>query len=222
MSQRVTEAEVHEAMREIDAEGKKVTAPEIRSRLGRGSFTTITKYMQSYDAEPDDGPDDYPDPPIAAVNVLWRAAYGEAWKLYDIALKQARDRIAELNDTERQLTKALDDMSTMLDATKRQAGDATQLRAMLADCQAQLSASERTNELLRHERAEMLAQLRPPAEKPQKPDKRQQSLLTDPAKPTTRPRRKTPGKPNAPAKPNAETDETASDTRNPSKTEPNA
>lgn len=45
---RLTEAEVHEACAEIAAQGERPTALILLDRLGRGSLTTITKYLNSW------------------------------------------------------------------------------------------------------------------------------------------------------------------------------
>lgn len=48
--QRLTEAEVHAACAEIAAQGERPTALTLLDRLGRGSLTTITKYLNSWNA----------------------------------------------------------------------------------------------------------------------------------------------------------------------------
>lgn len=47
-SPRLTEAEVHEACAEIAAQGERPTSLNLLDKLGRGSLTTITKYMNSW------------------------------------------------------------------------------------------------------------------------------------------------------------------------------
>lgn len=48
--QRLTEAEVHAACADIAAQGERPTALILLDRLGRGSLTTITKYLNSWNA----------------------------------------------------------------------------------------------------------------------------------------------------------------------------
>jgi len=48
--QRLTEAEVHAACAEIAAQGERPTALTLLDRLGRGSLTTITKYLNTWNA----------------------------------------------------------------------------------------------------------------------------------------------------------------------------
>lgn len=50
MSTRLTEAEVHAACASIAAQGERPTALTLRSNLGRGSLTTVTKYLNSWNA----------------------------------------------------------------------------------------------------------------------------------------------------------------------------
>ena len=47
-SPRLTEEEVHEACAEIAAQGERPTSLNLLDKLGRGSLTTITKYMNSW------------------------------------------------------------------------------------------------------------------------------------------------------------------------------
>ena len=50
MAQRLTEDEVHAACAEIAAQGERPTSLTLLDRLGRGSLTTITKYLNSWNA----------------------------------------------------------------------------------------------------------------------------------------------------------------------------
>ena len=50
MALRLTEEEVHAACAEIAAQGERPTALILLDRLGRGSLTTITKYLNSWNA----------------------------------------------------------------------------------------------------------------------------------------------------------------------------
>ena len=47
---RLTESEVHAACASIAAQGERPTALTLRSNLGRGSLTTVTKYLNSWNA----------------------------------------------------------------------------------------------------------------------------------------------------------------------------
>lgn len=48
----ITEAQVHAIAARLDGEGRKVTAVAVRDALGAGSYTTIQKYLRTYDGEP--------------------------------------------------------------------------------------------------------------------------------------------------------------------------
>jgi len=50
MALRLTEEEVHAACAEIAAQGERPTSLTLLERLGRGSLTTITKYLSSWNA----------------------------------------------------------------------------------------------------------------------------------------------------------------------------
>ena len=50
MALRLTEEEVHAACAEIAAQGERPTALILLDKLGRGSLTTITKYLNSWNA----------------------------------------------------------------------------------------------------------------------------------------------------------------------------
>ena len=49
-SQRLSEEEVHVACTEIAAQGERPTSLNLLDKLGRGSLTTITKYLNSWNA----------------------------------------------------------------------------------------------------------------------------------------------------------------------------
>ena len=53
MAQRLTEEEVHIACTEITAQGERPTSLNLLEKLGRGSLTTITKYLTSWNATDD-------------------------------------------------------------------------------------------------------------------------------------------------------------------------
>ena len=53
MAQRLTEEEIHTACTEIAAQGERPTALTLLNRLGRGSLTTITKHLNTWNASDD-------------------------------------------------------------------------------------------------------------------------------------------------------------------------
>lgn len=109
---RLTKEQVHLTAADLDREGKKPTAANVRDRLGSGSFTTILKHLMDYEG-PDsaDGPESIPEAPAAAIAAVWAAAYTAAWKIYDEQLR----RVENAADDKLQAVQSLEDLTNDLD-----------------------------------------------------------------------------------------------------------
>lgn len=129
---RVTEAQVHQAIAALDVEGQKPSAQAIRDRIGYGSFSTITKYIKSYDPDAEEGPDEIPSIPEAAAGAIWACAYGQAWSILNGELKKAKEKADEAQALSDELAAALDDQAAML-AKIRQERDNAEAMASRAE-----------------------------------------------------------------------------------------
>jgi DNA polymerase III psi subunit len=105
MAQRLTEEDIHTACTEIAARGERPTALTLLNRLGRGSLTTITKHLNSWNASDDakvlgvsalpvvvELPSELTKDGENLIKKLWTVAKGLAEEELDIqreALKQA-------------------------------------------------------------------------------------------------------------------------------------
>jgi len=105
MAQRLTEEDIHTACTEIAAQGERPTALTLLNRLGRGSLTTITKHLNSWNASDDakvlgvsalpvvvELPSELTKDGENLIKKLWTVAKGLAEEELDIqreALKQA-------------------------------------------------------------------------------------------------------------------------------------
>jgi len=75
----ITEEQVHAAAARLDAEGRKATVIAVRDALGTGSYSTIRKYLQTYqplpvDLEPVPDAPTPPDDLRQAFETLWARA----------------------------------------------------------------------------------------------------------------------------------------------------
>ncbi len=179
---RLTEAEVHTACAEIAAQGERPTALTLLDKLGRGSLTTITKYLNSWNASDEAkvlGVESLPAvvklPPELTkdgedlIKKIWAIAKGFADAELDIqreALKQAelanQDKVEEaFKFSEAQTMKierledALMDIKTQLDETHREYKQAV---SNLNDAEKTNVALSKDNEQLRHEISELKSQ----------------------------------------------------------------
>jgi len=117
-SPRLTEAEVHAAMAQLDQQGQKPTITRVYDILRRGSYSTIQRMMASYDPEAKEGPETIPDPPEKAVEAIWATAYSQAWHQLAERMESSERALREAREESRSLARALDDAQQDLHATR--------------------------------------------------------------------------------------------------------
>jgi len=180
---RLTEADVHEACAEIAAQGERPTSLTLLDRLGRGSLTTITKYLnswyasdaaQSLDAEtlpavvqlPQELTKDGED----LLKKIWNIAKGIADKELEVqreALRQAeKDAQARVEEafafSEAQalkLERLEDDFRTIRVQLEEEFAAHKTTKTQLADQEKTNVALSKDNERLRHEVDELKKQV---------------------------------------------------------------
>jgi cell division septum initiation protein DivIVA len=112
---RLTEAMVHQVMRQLDLEGVEPKYQAVRTRLGFGSNSTVVKFMRTYDPDQWDGPDEIPEAPENAASAIWETAYSHAWRLFDEKLSYAEKRLQEALAETNALADALDELQRTCD-----------------------------------------------------------------------------------------------------------
>jgi hypothetical protein len=142
----ITEKQVHEAASAIDRDGKRPSAPLIRERLGGGSFSTILKYLATW--EPDTAtegePDKIPDAPAELLAGLWRRAYVDAWRILEPELVGMREAMEEAQGEAALLADSADQEAAKAAAYLAQAhtlaGELEAARLQVAELQGELKA----------------------------------------------------------------------------------
>ena len=182
MNRQINEALVHQAMHNLDNEGKKPTVTNVRDAIGFGSYTTIGKHMATYDPEEMDGPSETPEAPLPAIEAIWQIAYRKAW----IAIQDQLSSTQTLLDAERAqttaLAKALDDAERL---SEQQNADIRKLEGYIKTTSNEKTEIREAFENERRTSAELRGELK---------------ALKDHAAPTPTPRKKAPPKTPSPAK----------------------
>jgi chromosome segregation ATPase len=180
---RLTEEEVHEACAEIAAQGERPRAVTLLDRLGRGSLTTITKYLNSWNASDDAKvlgvetlptviqlPSELAKDGEGLVKKIWAVAKGLADDELDIqreALKQAEianqakvEEAFQFSEAQALQIERLDDafmsMKAQLDEKHR---DYLQSTAKLNEAEKTIVGLSKDNDQLRHEISDLKSQL---------------------------------------------------------------
>lgn len=135
----ITETQVHEAARQLDARGQKPTIRAIREHLGEGSLTTIMRHMQTYNPETVEGAieaPDYPEELASTWAAVWRDCYAAARKLFE-------EERAELESQAKASAEALEQIGALADEYSQE------VQALRAECAGLRAEVERTAQQLR-------------------------------------------------------------------------
>lgn len=104
----ITEAQVHAAAARLDQEGRKVTVLAVRDALGSGSYTTIQKYLRTYEGEPVGEAGEIPDDLLPVFQGVWGRAVQLAQEQAGVEVAKANLERDALLDERAQLVAALD------------------------------------------------------------------------------------------------------------------
>jgi len=115
----ITEAQVHAAAARLDAEGRKVTVLAVRDALGSGSYTTIQKYLRTYEGEPMGEASEIPDDLLPIFQGVWARAFQLAQEQANVEVAKAQAERDELLDERAQLVAALDERDAELKRVRR-------------------------------------------------------------------------------------------------------
>jgi hypothetical protein len=114
----VTEEEVHAAANELDGKGVKVAIRAVRDHMRRGSFTTISRYLESWEPRLDEIPAAHPCPQ-SVIDAAARAA-DQTWKLAEAAAagvfaEQKRTLEEELARASEAVKEAMEERKALLE-----------------------------------------------------------------------------------------------------------
>lgn len=121
----ITEAQVHAAAARLDQEGRKVTVLAVRDALGAGSYTTIQKYLRTYEGEPAGEAAEIPDD----LRPIFQGVWGRAVQL---AQEQASVEVSKANAERDALIEERAQLVAALDA---QEAETKRLRRSLSQCE---------------------------------------------------------------------------------------
>lgn len=116
------ELEVHEACRELEANGKKVTQRAVQKMVGRGSFSDIGLAIKSYEQAKDSAPPEWVDDIVGhAVRSVWNKCEEEQRATAANFLGAVRGAESKVATMEEEMRKAA---ATAEEELRRAAGEA--------------------------------------------------------------------------------------------------
>jgi DNA repair exonuclease SbcCD ATPase subunit len=201
---RVTKEEVFSKAAELDAKGVKVSVVKIRELLGRGSYSTITKFLEEWQAEEPEVIEapEVPEAVAGLMPTIWQVCYAEAEKKFHAERQQRHTEIEQLR-AELESTKAATD--TLENDLEEATRDLENARALHADLIEQKQGLEKhiakQDGLIEGLRA--VLESRPPAPKPER-DPRTPDMLEAAAPSASKPTKEKPRKGPEAAQQNAE------------------
>ena len=124
---RITEKDVHQAAAELDAQGIKPTTSKIREKLGAGSFSTIGKFLESYEAP--ENLDETPETPPELAAIL-PSIWAKAWEIatakfegermaYESQLKALADELVTVEKIVEKQDEQIEEMAEALENEKK-------------------------------------------------------------------------------------------------------
>lgn len=114
---KITKEEVYKAAMELDATGIKPSVVKIREKIGKGSFSTITKFLSEW--EPQGAASDIPPVPEsleALLPSIWGVCFDHAQAHFEAELLKKDMQIETLTSENEYLQKAFDEADASLDA----------------------------------------------------------------------------------------------------------
>lgn len=144
-----TEAAVHQALDEIDRRGEKATQRRVIEMLGGGSFSTVTRHIQTW--RPKDRPIANLGPLPETVSIQAAQMVDHLWALSAVAAeKRANERLAELDAKLRrseadreELASLLDEVIAERDLLNAAAAEREELKARCASLRAERDTLDR-------------------------------------------------------------------------------
>lgn len=157
----VSEEDVRRCADELSAEAKTVSPRTVREALGgRGSFSTISKYLNVWKDNRPAGvspiPLEIPDSIQSSFNAIWRSALTEAHREAQVVRERAAE---EVKDALNRLQEALSEVERLEAITATDAEKIDSLTGQLSQSDAQLQEARRQAERLSAERDEARSQL---------------------------------------------------------------
>lgn len=163
---RITREEVHHAAANLNAQGIKPSIIKVREILGKGSYSTIGKMLENWEA-PESEAEEAPEVPEALQALLpqiWQACYGEAQAILQSQADELRNQLDEALESLKSAQDATDQAEALIEQLQVNF-DAAKARAERAEADAReldrlrLVAEARAAELLaRAEAAEKALQ----------------------------------------------------------------
>jgi hypothetical protein len=144
-----TEAAVHRALDDIDQRGEKATQRRVIELLGGGSFSSVTKHIQTW--RPKDRPPTNLGPVPEQVSIQVSQMVEHLWALSAVAAeKRANERAAELDAKLRRSEADREELATLLDEViaerdmlKTAAAERDELKAQYASLRAERDTLDR-------------------------------------------------------------------------------
>jgi hypothetical protein len=113
---KITQADVHAAAADLDAQGIKPTTTKVREKLGRGSFSTIQEYLSSYDLQLDDNEQpETPEELAELLPVIWSKAWSIASAIQQETIDALEQRLKEADIEIKTLKAFVDQLETAND-----------------------------------------------------------------------------------------------------------
>jgi DNA repair exonuclease SbcCD ATPase subunit len=159
--------ELFETANRLEAEGKEVTALSLHKALGRGSLTTVYKYLEEWKASRPpkavESNNEMPDLAKAAFAAAWRAATEVAARETEAVKEKAAQEVKEANEQFRgalevneQLEKGREADSEQIDLLKNQrAGLEAQLSKETRERAAEKAAGEELRQQIKEQQSEL-------------------------------------------------------------------
>jgi len=146
----ITEAQVHAAARRLDGEGQKVTVVSVRTALGSGSYSTIQRYLATYEPDLGESLEPMPDDLLPVLDGLWSRALHLAHEVSGVEVQRLN---GELSRSRVQL----DDLLVQMDQLQ---GDLDHLRILCDQITQDRDQAHEEISRLRGELAEMTGRYR--------------------------------------------------------------
>jgi hypothetical protein len=144
-----TEAAVHAALDTLDRRGEKPTQRRVIEILGGGSFSTVTRYCQTWQPKETPVADIGPVPePVAIqarqlVNDLWMLSGAAAEKRANERVRQLESKLQRSETSREELATILDDLTAECEALKPAASERDEWKARCVSIQAERDALQR-------------------------------------------------------------------------------
>ena len=135
---RITKDEVHAAAFALNAKGVKPTIIKLREAMGKGSYSTIGKFLEEWNA-PEEAQAEAPDVPESLTALLpgiWATCYAEAERMLKARADELSEELDECRESLQSTQAATDQAEEQIESLMAQLAEAkAQIQATGADCQ---------------------------------------------------------------------------------------